>query len=124
MLNFFRPRTPKSSAEEQSLHVRRQVIEGIGKVGGIRRIAISEADIVGCSHMKVLGQLRNQVAVHVGRGRETVKEHNSGSILFSGFAVEHLVAMDVSVIVGSHAKLLSVSCAGLNTKSVATGVYE
>ena len=58
--------------------------------------------------MKVLCQLRNQVPVHVGRGRETVKEHNCGSILVSGFAVKHFVAIDVSVIVGSHARLLSV----------------
>jgi len=90
----------------------RQVIKCIGKVGGIRRIAISEADIVWCNHMKVLCKQRNQVPVHVGRGRETVKEHDSGSILVSGFAVKHLVAMDVSVIVGGHARLLSVRVQG------------
>jgi hypothetical protein len=42
---------------------------------------------------------------------------NRGRILVSGFPIEYLVAIDVSEIVGNHARLLSVSCAGLKTKS-------
>jgi hypothetical protein len=38
-----------------------------------------------------------------------VEEHNGGRLLVSGFPIEHLVAMNVGVIVGSHARLLLVS---------------
>jgi hypothetical protein len=81
-----------------------------GKVPCIEQVKLSFWQIALISLCPFYGEERIVLSPQ-NQGRRlsgTVQEHDCGSIPVPGFAVKHLVAIDVGEIVGSHARLLSV----------------
>lgn len=71
-----------------------EVIERISKLFRRRSITMTKPGIVRSDHMVTVGQLRNQSGEHARRRGESVEHQDRGSILRSGFTIEHLHIID------------------------------
>ncbi len=81
---------------EQTLGRLGQVVERVRVLARSGRRRVPESDVVGRDHAETVGQARDQVTVHVRRGREAVQQDDHRSLRVAGLSVEDLLAIDHS----------------------------
>src|SRR5690242_8491179 len=83
-----------------------QVLKRVAKAFAVGSIRETKTGKVGRDNMVAIGEGRNQVAKHVGRGWETVQKKNGWSIWSPRFTIENLVAVNDGMFVTDHLCLL------------------
>ena len=80
------------------------VIERVSELATRRHVRLSEARQIGRHEMKATGEMRDEVAEHVARAWETMKQQQRRRIRRPCLAIEDLQAVDVggAIVDGSH----------------------
>src|SRR5207249_1922703 len=75
--------------EEKSLDQSGKVVERVGVLARRRLAAVAESEVIGRDNPESAGELRNEIAEHVGRGRETMQQNDNGGIGRPRFPIEN-----------------------------------
>src|SRR5262245_2336867 len=86
----------------EPVHDVSEAIERVSELGPAWRGGESEARQVGGDHVEVVPQGRDQVAEHVGRRRESVKQEQRGGRVGPRFSAEDLQAVHIDEAVSRH----------------------
>jgi hypothetical protein len=72
----------------------RDVVEGIAKLGSLRHLRLAKPGQVGRNDMKLVRELRNEIAEHVARSRKAVQQNDHRSVRATRLPVEYFDAID------------------------------
>src|SRR5215469_5946161 len=78
------------------------MLEGVGKLLPVRSIGEAESRQIGCDDVIMIAQNWDEIAEHMGRGRESVQQENGWGGFRAGFAIEDSVAVYRGMLIGDH----------------------
>src|SRR5258705_3207444 len=85
----------KSDYFSEAVNSPRDVVDGIAELGPFRHVRLAKAGQIGRSHMKSVGELRNEIAEHVACSWKAVQQQDRWRVLRPGFAIEYSYAVDI-----------------------------
>src|SRR5262249_21618142 len=81
---------------QEGLHHFGDLVESVRILRRVRHIAVAKAGIVHRDNVELRGQCRNEIAVLMRRGRETVQQNELGVTGLAGLTVEDAEPLDLT----------------------------